>query len=87
MIFKKKVDEQKSTTPIWLVVGFLGAGKTTLLRRLVNSEHGKDYIYVVNEFSAVDVDAGQIEREGGARPLRWRAVRSSAVVWYRSLSR
>ena len=55
-----------NTIPIWLVVGFLGAGKTTLLRRLVNSAHGRDYVYVVNEFSAVDVDAGQIEQEGGA---------------------
>ncbi len=55
-----------TTTPIWLVVGFLGAGKTTLLRRLVNSACGREYIYVINEFSAVDVDAGQIEREGGA---------------------
>lgn len=54
-----------NTTPIWLVVGFLGAGKTTLLRRLVKSTRGQEYIYVVNEFSAVDVDAGQIEQAGG----------------------
>ncbi|MFA7174424.1 MAG: GTP-binding protein [Kiritimatiellia bacterium] len=51
--------------PIWLVVGFLGAGKTTLLRHLVKSTHGQEYIYIVNEFSAVDVDAAQIERAGG----------------------
>lgn len=53
------------TLPIWLVVGFLGAGKTTLLRRLVQSKHGQEYIYVINEFAAVDVDAGQIEMAGG----------------------
>lgn len=53
------------TIPVWLVVGFLGAGKTTLLRRLVNTTHGREYVYIINEFSAVDVDAGQIEREGG----------------------
>jgi len=47
------------------VVGFLGAGKTTLLRRLVHTATGRTLVYVVNEFSAVDVDAGLIEREGG----------------------
>jgi len=54
-----------TTCPIWLVVGFLGAGKTTLLRRLVHATLGRRLVYVVNEFSAVDVDAGLIEREGG----------------------
>jgi G3E family GTPase len=53
------------TLPIWLVAGFLGAGKTTLLRRLVRAEAGRGLAYVVNEFSAVDVDAALIEREGG----------------------
>jgi G3E family GTPase len=54
-----------NTLPIWLVVGFLGAGKTTLLRRLVHHANGKGMLFIVNEFSAVDVDAGLIEREGG----------------------
>ena len=53
------------TLPVWLIVGFLGAGKTTVLRRLVHAAQGRRLIYVVNEFSAVDVDAGLIEREGG----------------------
>jgi G3E family GTPase len=48
------------------VVGFLGAGKTTVLRRLVHATVGRRLVYVVNEFSAVDVDAGLIEKEGGA---------------------
>ena len=51
--------------PIYLVVGFLGSGKTTLLKRLVNAARGRNFLYVINEFSAVDVDAGQIEKEGG----------------------
>ena len=55
-----------TTCPIWLVVGFLGAGKTTLLRKLVHATQGRRLVYVINEFSAVDVDAGLIEREGGA---------------------
>lgn len=54
-----------TTLPIWLVVGFLGAGKTTLLRRLVHHANGRGLLFIVNEFSAVDVDAGLIEREGG----------------------
>ena len=55
-----------ATIPVWLVVGFLGAGKTTLLRRLVKATRQKRLVYVVNEFSAVDVDASLIERDGGA---------------------
>ncbi|MEI7899700.1 MAG: GTP-binding protein [bacterium] len=54
-----------ATCPIWLVVGFLGAGKTTLLQRLAKTTRGRSLVYVVNEFSAVDVDACLIEREGG----------------------
>ncbi len=50
--------------PIYLVVGFLGSGKTTLLKRLVHAVENRRFIFVINEFSAVDVDAGQIEREG-----------------------
>ncbi|MEI6646081.1 MAG: CobW family GTP-binding protein [bacterium] len=54
-----------NTIPIWLVVGFLGAGKTTVLRRLVHHANGRGLLFIVNEFSAVDVDAGLVEREGG----------------------
>jgi len=53
------------TMPIWLVVGFLGAGKTTVLRRLVHHANGRGILFIVNEFSAVDIDAGLVEREGG----------------------
>lgn len=54
-----------NTLPVWLVVGFLGAGKTTVLRRLVHHANGRGLLFIVNEFSAVDIDAGLIEREGG----------------------
>jgi len=50
--------------PVYLVVGFLGSGKTTLLKRLVHAVEDKNFVFVVNEFSAVDVDAAQIESEG-----------------------
>ena len=58
--------------PICLVTGFLGSGKTTLLRRLVHELRDQRVAYVVNEFSAIDVDGGlveaarQAERTGGA---------------------
>lgn len=48
--------------PIWLIVGFLGSGKTTLLRRLAGC--GRRLVFVVNEFSSVDVDAGRVAGEG-----------------------
>ena len=51
--------------PIWLVTGFLGSGKTTLLRRIVKATQGRRLVFLVNEFSAVDVDAGLIEQDGG----------------------
>jgi len=53
------------TLPLWLIVGFLGAGKTTVLRRLVKHANGRDLVFIVNEYSAVDIDAGLVEREGG----------------------
>ncbi len=53
------------TLPIWLVVGFLGSGKTTVLRRLAHHANARGLIFIVNEFSSVDVDTHQIEREGG----------------------
>ena len=51
--------------PIWLVTGFLGSGKTTLLRRIVAGCRDRRLVFLVNEFSDVDVDAGLIEAEGG----------------------
>ena len=59
------IGESTVSIPIWLVVGFLGAGKTTLLRRIARSAAGRRLAFVVNEFSAIDVDAAVIERDGG----------------------
>lgn len=63
--FRRRDSPVNATCPIWLVVGFLGAGKTTLLRRLVHAAAARRIVFVINEFSAVDVDAAVIEREGG----------------------
>lgn len=42
--------------PICLITGFLGTGKTTLLKRIVEENRDRKWIYLVNEFSALDVD-------------------------------
>ncbi len=42
--------------PMALLTGFLGSGKTTLVRRLAEQHANRRVTYLVNEFSAVDVD-------------------------------
>jgi G3E family GTPase len=49
--------------PICLITGFLGSGKTTLLRRIVDKYGECTFVYLVNEFSAVDVDGQVLRRD------------------------
>lgn len=42
--------------PIGLVTGFLGSGKTTLLRRIIDTHRDRKIVYLINEFSALDID-------------------------------
>ncbi len=42
--------------PLALVTGFLGSGKTTFLQHCVDKLHERRIVYLVNEFSQVDVD-------------------------------
>lgn len=44
--------------PVCLVTGFLGSGKTTLLKRIAERYPGRRLVFLVNEFSAADVDGG-----------------------------
>ena len=43
--------------PLALVAGFLGSGKTTFLRQLSARNDGQRWAFLVNDFSAVNVDA------------------------------
>lgn len=42
--------------PLVLVTGFLGSGKTTLLKRIAEQNRSRRWVYLVNDFAAVDVD-------------------------------
>ena len=51
--------------PLTVIGGFLGAGKTTFLNRLLARARGR-YAVLVNDFGAVNVDAGLIADHDGA---------------------
>lgn len=50
--------------PICLVSGFLGSGKTTLLRRLIERYADRPIAWLINEFSAADVDGRLLAADG-----------------------
>ena len=49
--------------PLALVTGFLGSGKTTYLKQLIDRYHDRKLVWLVNEFSARDVDAAVLGGE------------------------
>jgi G3E family GTPase len=48
---------------ICLITGFLGTGKTTLLKRIVAKNRDRKWIYLVNEFSTLDVDGAIVSKD------------------------
>lgn len=46
--------------PLVLVTGFLGSGKTTVLERFVEQYRDRRIVYLVNEFSPLDVDGRRL---------------------------
>lgn len=49
--------------PICLITGFLGTGKTTLLKRIVAENRDRKWAYLINEFSALDIDGAIVSAE------------------------
>jgi G3E family GTPase len=49
--------------PICLVTGFLGTGKTTFLKNIVAQNRDRKIVYLINEFSAHDVDGAVVSAE------------------------
>ena len=53
------------TLPLTILGGYLGAGKTTLINRLLSGSHGKRMTVLVNDFGAINIDAGLIAEHKG----------------------
>ncbi len=51
--------------PVSVIGGYLGAGKTTMVNHLLGAAHGRRLAVLVNDFGAVNVDAGLITARDG----------------------
>ena len=53
-------DQTSLPIPIILIGGYLGSGKTTYLNRLLSEANGRKLAVLVNDFGAINIDAGLV---------------------------
>lgn len=61
----RQVSPKRPEIPLTVIGGYLGAGKTTLLNRLLNDSGGRRLAVLVNDFGAINIDAGLVSSKSG----------------------
>jgi len=61
----RRVSPTRPEIPLTVIGGYLGAGKTTLLNRLLNDPGGRRLAVLVNDFGAINIDAGLVSSRSG----------------------
>jgi G3E family GTPase len=64
-IVKNRPEKVGAAIPIVIISGFLGAGKTTLMRHLLTDPNGLRIAVLVNDLSALNIDAELIREVSG----------------------